>query len=467
MCVLIRHPAKHHAQRGMTLVELLVVIGILLLLLVTVIPILSPTADQNGREAAATVVSMIERSKTRAQANDSYGAGLWLDPIVTSGSTRVVPLTPPTAVVQLDGANLPMAALDLFACEPQFSYNGDDLETAKAYIYPVNQSPAYVFVPGFSLKESLVLFEKRSCDAIREFCSQSSRISIASVTYFFRLLSEAEQASLNVSYLPKPYRPCNLGPQGELPADDQNYQSPTREGTSKYYDGYAPNLSLEDGGEKQPALVVGWIRSTDGTDLSAPRGVWHDYDPHSKNFPVSSNGEQSFSIARPNTRSATAPLSVPAGYAVDVAWSSYGTTLLHNSADSLRLGNGSQMTLLPNFLANQPVQVMFDSSQALQGVVVKKFLAGFGVGDGAIIEDTLTGGGDVFLLVGRADRVGLPYAATPSEANPGANWQYPDSRWIKIAGATGKTLIADPFLGVNNVFDSQKYARADIAAVRN
>jgi prepilin-type N-terminal cleavage/methylation domain-containing protein len=460
MCMSIRQPAKNPARRGMTLVELLVVIGILLLLLVTVIPILSPTADQKGREAAATVVSMIERSKARSQANDSYGAGLWLEPIVTSGSIRVVPLTPPTAVVQIDGANLAMGTLDLFACEPQFSYNGDDLETAKAYVYPVNQTPDF-FVPSFPSNESLVLFEERSCDSIRQFCAQSSRVSIESVTYYFRLLSEAEQASLSVSYLPKPYRPCNLGPQGEIPPGDPRH---TPEGNADYYSGYGPTLTPGDGGPA-PELVIGWIRAISQPSISG-QNVLRAYTPVNMNFPVSSAGVP-FSIARPNTRSATAPLSLPAGYAVDVAWSSYGTTLLHNSADSLRLGNGPQMTLLPNFLANQPLQVMFDSSQALQGVVVKKFLSGFGVGDGAIIEDTLTGGGDIFLLVGRADRVGLPYVATPTEANPGANWQYPDSRWIKIAGATGKTLIADPFLGVNNVFDSQKYARADIAAVRN
>jgi hypothetical protein len=57
--------------------------------------------------------------------------------------------------------------------------------------------------------------------------------------------------------------------------------------------------------------------------------------------------------------------------------------------------------------------------------------------------------------------------ASPSEANPGANWQYPDSRWIKISYTTGKTLIADSYIGVDNVYDSQAYARGDIAALRN
>ena len=110
---------------------------------------------------------------------------------------------------------------------------------------------------------------------------------------------------------------------------------------------------------------------------------------------------------------------------------------------------------------------MFDSNGALKHLVVRKFVAGFGVGNGAILDDTLALNADLFLLVGRADRVGRPYVAVPTEANPGANWQYPDSRWIKISYTTGKTLIADPYLRVDNVYDSQSYARSDIAAVRN
>jgi type II secretory pathway pseudopilin PulG len=456
------HRGAVDAPTGMTLVELLVVIGVLLLLLVAVVPILSPSADQKGREAAATVASMINRVKARIDsAGDNASAGLWLEPLLTSGSVRIVP---PNAVAQTDGVNMAMATLDMFVCEPQDNYNGDDPVAARAYVYQPNQPPQYVFVPGFRTDEALVLFEQRSCFFVRELCGQSSRITIppgGPQTYLFRLLTTAEQASLGENYFPQPYRPCN---EGLAPSDLDLWKDPA-DPSSGYYAGYGDSLAAAAGGPA-PKLVVGWIRSLDGGSFGA-RGPFSDpFNPNASppTFPVP--GGESFAIARPNTRSATPPLSVPEGYAIDVAWSSYGTLLLHNSADARRAGNGN-MQLVDNILANQPIQVMFDSAGSLKKVIVRRFVRSFGVGTGSIVEDTIELTTDLFLLVGRADRVGRPYVANPTEANPGANWQYPDSRWIKVSRATGNTVIADPYLGVDNVYDSQTYARSDVAAVRN
>jgi len=125
------------------------------------------------------------------------------------------------------------------------------------------------------------------------------------------------------------------------------------------------------------------------------------------------------------------------------------------------------MTLIPDLLANEPVQIMFDKDGRVTSVQFRKYLLGFGVGSGSVVDDTLTLTSDLYLLVGRADRVGLGYNPAPTEESPGANWQYPDSRWIKISYSTGKTILADPYLDVDNVYDSQRYARSDIAALRN
>jgi len=446
----------------MTLVELMVVIGILMLLMVTVAPILAPSSEQKGREAAATVIAMINRAQKRAIDREA-DAGIWLEPLLTSGSVRVINSVQTKAFVQFDGDTVAMAAIDMFACEPQDPYNGDDPLTARAFVYPVNGG-GVTFVNGFRTDECLVFFEARSCAFAREICGQSSRITIdpgsGGKSYQFRLLSQAEQDQLdqnNRAYFPKPYRECNLG----LSAGDPRYEG------SRFYPGY----SLLSSGTA-PDLFVGWIRSDDGSDPVTSADPWSpNFDPGSPTFPTSSNVARPFAIQRPNTRTATPPLSLPAGYAIDVAWSSYGTVLLHNSIDDSvdrnRVGNGSQMRLIDNFLANQPVQVMFDSNGALKHVVVRKFITGFGVGSGASVDDETLPNADLFLLVGRADRVGRPFVKDPTDANPGANWQYPDSRWIKISAVTGKTLIADPYLNVNNVYDSQAYARSDIAALRN
>lgn len=440
----------------MTLVELLVVIGVLMLLLVTVAPILAPSPEQKGREAAATLITMINRAQKRA-IDEKDDAGLWLEPLLTSGSIRVVPQK---SYVEFEGASLSMATLDMFACESQDNYNGDDPDAARAFVYPVNQLPDYVFVPGFRTDECLVLFEQASCGFIRELCSQSSRITIdpgsGSRSYLFTLLTVQQQKALDPRYFPKPYRPCNLGPNGILDPSDGNFKDPS---TSSEY--YTENANA-------PPVIVGWIRSENGDAPSTSATPWSPpFDPKTPSFPASGLAAQRFAIQRPNTRTATPPLSIPAGYAIDVAWSSYGTVLLHNSNDAARLGNGSRMQLLDNFLANQPVQIMFDLNGALKHLVVRRFVAGFGVGTGSVVDDSLEAPVDLFLLVGRADRVGRPYVKAPTEADPGANWQYPDSRWIKISHGTGKTLIADCYLGVDNVYDSQAYARSNIAALRN
>lgn len=449
---------EHRAVRcGMTLVELLVVIGILLLLMVTVAPVLTPTPAQQGREAAGTVISMINRAQKRA-IDQNADAGLWLEPLTTSTSGTLIKQNVPvkTAFIQVDGIPLAMACLDMFACEPQNAYNGDDPDTARVFLYPVNSS-AYNFVPGFPDNTRLALFEQQSCGLIRIACAQSSVITVDQYPYYFRLLSTSEQNSLSPAYFPKPYRPCNLGPPpgGQLPASDRQFQDPND--PKSYYYAVPRSASAE--------LVAAMVWSEDGnTPATSNEPFSPAYDHNHPVLPVSGHGVP-FAISRPNARTATPPLTIPAGYAVDVAWSSYGTTLLHNLADASRLGNGSQMQLIDNFLANQPVQVMFDLNGGLKHLVFRKFVAGFG--SGAVIDATLKLNTDLYLLIGRAERAGLPYVANPTEANPGANWQYPDSRWIRIDQGTGKTLIADPYLGAVNVFDSQAYARGDVAALRN
>lgn len=464
-----RFRPRRAGRPGMSLVELLVVIGVLLLLLVTVIPILSPTADQKGREAAATVLSMINRAKLRAENNGDTGAGLWLEPLTTTGSLAG-PMND-NVWWQLDGQVARMATLDMFACEPQNAYNGDNPDEASVLIYPINETPpGRQFVSNVPPNDYLALFQLQDCVFIREFCGTASRITVdTNDSYFFRLLSRPEQDALqaNPSFFPRPYRECLDPGLGSPPvAGDPYYVDSLSE---NFYSGKGNGFSPNPTNATAPQLVVGWVRpiaAVMGGVAKQERISWL-FNPNTPVFPVSkfAGFAKPFAIHRPNVRSPTPPLSVPEGYAIDVSWSSIGSQLFHNSVD-VRLGQGT-MTLLPDFLANQPVQFIFQSDGSLKKVVYKAFLSGFGGGQGAAVEKSIDLPADIFLLVGRADRVGLPYVANPTESTPGANWQYPDSRWVKISHQTGKTLIADPVLDVNNVYDSQGYARADVAAVRN
>lgn len=73
--------ATAHRHGGMTLVELLVVIGILGLLAVTVLPTFSSTGDRRKvRDAASSVSSFIAAGQSRALGSRS-GGGLWIQPL--------------------------------------------------------------------------------------------------------------------------------------------------------------------------------------------------------------------------------------------------------------------------------------------------------------------------------------------------------------------------------------------------
>jgi hypothetical protein len=60
-----------------------------------------------------------------------------------------------------------------------------------------------------------------------------------------------------------------------------------------------------------------------------------------------------------------------------------------------------------------------------------------------------TAQGPLYLLVGRVDRCGLPYNPALTDENPGANWQYRDSRWIAVDPRTGIVKVAEPLVAAS------------------
>lgn len=91
-------------RRGMTLVELLVVISILTILAVTVIPNIGNTSDRRKvREAARNLSSFIAGGQSRALGSHS-GGGVWFDPLpnkIDSGPLSIA------IAIDLADANVP------------------------------------------------------------------------------------------------------------------------------------------------------------------------------------------------------------------------------------------------------------------------------------------------------------------------------------------------------------------------
>jgi prepilin-type N-terminal cleavage/methylation domain-containing protein len=493
-------------RSGMTLVELLVVIVIMSVLLVTVIPVLSPSDDQKGREAASTVAGMVSRVLGRAQTNGDRGAGLWIEPAIKAGTVQSV--SGSTWVLDNVGQPLAMAGIDLFTSEPQDDYLGDDPEQAVVHVNRNTRSssrpgdlefpgpygpidPSFTTINGGI--DAVLTFSVTTSPFIRELCGKSSRIRIprdSANEFYLRLFTASEQNSLPHKMLPRPYRPCNAGNiknDSSPPQPHSDWQNPDRnpgddgEQRNKFYDQSADgdriNFSTESFISGMIRVIPGKASLPDEPPVFDPgrRAIGTVTATPPTNYPGIQSGYP-FAIIRPNTRSPTPPLSLPAGYAIDVLWSSYGTLLLRNSLHRSPNDGTAGMGAINDLLANEPIQIMFDKDGRLTSIQYRKYLLGFGVGAGSVVDDTLALTSDLYLLVGRADRVGLPYNPSPTEDNPGANWQYPDSRWVKISRTTGRTIIADPMLylqqgnlmvSASTVFQSQAFARDDVPASRN
>ena len=123
------HTPSTYRRAGMTLVELLVVVAILGLLAVTVIPVLSNTADaRRTREATRLITSYIAKAQARAIGKTEW-AGFWL---VTSSTNTSVPF-----------------AIDMYMASVPTVYRGDTT-TAKAIVSgsTVSWSPSLSIAPS-------------------------------------------------------------------------------------------------------------------------------------------------------------------------------------------------------------------------------------------------------------------------------------------------------------------------------
>ena len=119
--MIVQH-SKSDNRRGMTLVELLVVITILGLLAVTVLPNLGNTGGRRKvREAARAVASFVTAGQSRALGSRA-GGGVWIDPLgnmIASGTLSVG------------------AAIDLADADVGSPYSGDSTSSTVS-ISPLN-----------------------------------------------------------------------------------------------------------------------------------------------------------------------------------------------------------------------------------------------------------------------------------------------------------------------------------------
>lgn len=172
--------------------------------------------------------------------------------------------------------------------------------------------------------------------------------------------------------------------------------------------------------------------------LAGGSTTWHSFTIHRKPAPMG------------------ALESLGNGMAIDLAWSGVGTERFGPAP----LAGDDGYPPLAGYNPGQALALMFDSAGAVAEVMFLNTAL-----SGARAEASVPVRGPILLLVGRIDRCGLPYNPAPTEANPGANWQYADSMWIAIDPKTGLARSVPPALHlqnlpVTNARDSQSFVRS-------
>lgn len=171
------------------------------------------------------------------------------------------------------------------------------------------------------------------------------------------------------------------------------------------------------------------------------------YQPHNTPWPASPPGGIPFEILR-QPMPAGSPFTFPDARVVDLYWSGYGPPQVGTTATYQPFQVGTTGTAT----AGATTSILYDGTGRLRQIHVR-------AASGSPRRLTVTG--PVFLLLGRADRVGQAYdsAAGGADDSVGANWQYADSHWIAIDPFTGAVRSAECVPTATTVIESQQWIR--------
>jgi prepilin-type N-terminal cleavage/methylation domain-containing protein len=350
---------RHRA--GMTLVELLVVVSILVLLSAAVLPNLAGRGGTRAVQLASTNVSAQFAKAQSVAISRKATHGIWLDPLPNNAA----------------------ACIDLYFSDVPDPYRGDTFD-AKVTITPTTPGAA-TLAPT-----------PAGCVA-----------SLASPTF-------------------------------------GNFTNP---GNLVQFNDVGPLYDFRLAGGN----LMAFLRPA--TNQTPANSLW----------PSPAPATHRFAVYRLPSR-AGQPLTLPAGMAIDLAWSGiassrFGTTAL--------AGDGSPTaTLVDDWMIDIDYR---NASTGSPATIVVMYDASGAFSEMCYIANTATASttrgtpqGPLYLLIGRVDRCGLPYNSTPTDDNPGANWQYRDSRWIAVDPRTGIVRVSEPVVG-----PSVQTARASQALIRS
>jgi prepilin-type N-terminal cleavage/methylation domain-containing protein len=343
------NPASPHHRRGMTLVELLVVIMILGLLSVVVLPTITDVAtSRRYREAARNVSAFLARSQSRA-IGVREPRGFMLQPLAAD----------------------PSAGVEVFLADTPEAYAG---ETTASFAKFSNPDTLNTLTSG----PLAITFDAATTDRLKQeptLCAEGDAIQFGATGPRFKFLP----------------------PNREHPNDP-----------------YQVSMWQED-----------------------------NQNPRNTAWPRSQGGVLPFRIYRQPARAAGGFLQMPAGVAIDIAWSCLGTRPFSTF-------------LRPN-QADQTITLLFDAS----GKPLELVHSG---GVRTSVAEPL------FLLIGETELCGNAFSPAVSGDNAsqqpenrlGANWQYGDCVWLCVDNNSGVVKFGMVAPRAKTVLESQAYVRMTI-----
>jgi type II secretory pathway pseudopilin PulG len=207
------------------------------------------------------------------------------------------------------------------------------------------------------------------------------------------------------------------------------------------FNGRGPNFDVSSLPSSQTNPRIG--ARLRGYSASANESL--DYHPRNTPWPPA-NAPLTFEIFRSPQR-AGPPMSLPENRLVDLRWSGFGplatgrnVNMYRRLVPTNRLSVDNQLDT--NTITYDPSRYGDDHPAATDVCIafdgtgrVRQILMG---------SSRFPVSGPLFLLVGRADRVGQPYETLNAQDDSlGANWQYADSFWIGIDPLTGVARVAE------------------------
>jgi prepilin-type N-terminal cleavage/methylation domain-containing protein len=156
----------------------------------------------------------------------------------------------------------------------------------------------------------------------------------------------------------------------------------------------------------------------------------------------------------PRLRKTASTASLPNGMAVDLRWSSIGVEGFTTPASRVIRATG--VSTDPRCMA-----ITFDRT----GRADRVWFAATPI-TGPWQWATLDSATPVALLVGPRANAGNAYVASPSEDDPGANWQNPDARWVVVDPRTSLVRLIETNAKATTVQNSLRYVVESLSNTR-